>query len=599
MGVTSGPPGGGLQGPGVLGAPGSPGTATGEPASAAVPAAGTVSEAPSRGEGSPLRWGLGLIAALAVLMGILIRNSFFFADDFLTFGYAHREGFSPKFVFVNLFGHIAPVERITHLIPLNYSAGEAVILAFYVLLLLTLLWVLRELRVGLPVTLTVLFVVGTSTILLNETLYYDQTVFLFPASTFILGITALFVRWVRTGRARYLYLSWLAFALSFVTQERPLVVLAYLVVLRYLVLPRRLAPGGRRKFLSDWRVWLPFALIGGAYAGYYVTLAPHSNTTIRTMLDFLRIAPQNFFRGVIGAPFQPPAGWVTITELVFLLVITVAVIAVATKRMLIAKAALFFVVCLVVNLLPVVHGIGGVIGAAAVAGEMQYYVDPLLALGVAAGIAASEWLAQPTPLPERAGEIADQTAEQAIVSRRSRITARRTRRYTVYGCLAVVVVHLALLPLGFRQVFHQNGSQPAFRSWVANLNRSLMEAARKAPRPDVVGLTIPQSFVPAFEAPYNLEQPLFGLLPAHVTSGGGPVEVVGPTGDLIKVSAGDSVTVSGGPELAGALNADRLRSTPSPPGFTCMKATGAAGAFTVVLPRAVGGRALVGHAAHL
>ena len=132
--------------------------------------------------------------------------------------------------------------------------------------MLSFLWVLRELRLRPIITLTLLFLAGTSTVLLNETLYYDQTVFLLPASVFILCVTALFLRWTRTGQVWALYASWLVFALSFITQERPLVVLVYLVLLRYVVLPYRRPPeavaagsrtggSGCRSPLSPWRTW--------------------------------------------------------------------------------------------------------------------------------------------------------------------------------------------------------------------------------------------------------------------------------------------------------------------------------------------------------
>ena len=143
--------------------------------------------------------------------------------------------------------------------------AETIILILYAALMLSFLWVLRELRLGGVMTLTLLFLAGTSTVLLNETLDYDQAVFLLPASAFILCVTALFIRWTRTGQVWTLYASWFVFALSFVTQERPLVVLVYLVLLRYLVLPYRRAPGGNRRWLSDWRIWLPFAAIALAY----------------------------------------------------------------------------------------------------------------------------------------------------------------------------------------------------------------------------------------------------------------------------------------------------------------------------------------------
>ena len=58
-----------------------------------------------------LRWPLLLIAILTAYTGYMIRGSYYFADDFLTFGYADPLGLSWSLVFLNLFGHVAPTER--------------------------------------------------------------------------------------------------------------------------------------------------------------------------------------------------------------------------------------------------------------------------------------------------------------------------------------------------------------------------------------------------------------------------------------------------------------------------------------------------------
>ena len=68
-----------------------------------------------------LVWPLLLIAALTAYTGVMIRHSYFYADDFLSFGYAHRLGLSWSLLDLNLFGHIAPTERFLHWLPLTIS----------------------------------------------------------------------------------------------------------------------------------------------------------------------------------------------------------------------------------------------------------------------------------------------------------------------------------------------------------------------------------------------------------------------------------------------------------------------------------------------
>ena len=491
-----------------------------------------------RPRSAQLRWPLLVIALLTGYIGFMIRGSYYFADDFLTFGYAHQLGLSWSLVFLNLFGHVAPTERLLHYLPqsispFNYAVGEAIILILYAALMLSFLWVLRELRVGSTVTLTLLFLAGTSTVLLNETLYYDQTVFLLPASTFILCVTALFLRWTRTGQGWALYASWLVFAVSFITQERPLVVLVYLVLLRYVVLPYRRAPGGNRRWLSDWRIWLPFGAIAVAYVTYYLTIAPQSHTKDSVILTFLRLAGQAFMRVAIGIPITNASAWITWVELSALVILVALLLIFSPRRQLILRAAVFFVVCFIVNLEPVVQGIGGILGAKGVAFQVQYYVDALFALGIAVGLGSSDWVWQ-----GRA------TLTQAPRHRKAAEgNHRNSLRLVVIACAAFVVLHVALLPFGISSINQGNTAQAVGRVWVGNLRHSL--AAIDASHPaTLIPLTVPPSFDPSFESPFNLESSFFPLLPGWHDSQTGPVEVAGPTGALVPSSAGDAVSVS-------------------------------------------------------
>jgi hypothetical protein len=537
------------------------------------------------GSAKELRWPLLLIALLTAYTGYMIRGSYYFADDFLTFGYAHRLGLSWSLVFLNLFGHVAPTERLLHYLPLsvspfNYAFAETIILVLYAALMLSFMWVLRELRLSFVVTLTLLFLAGTSTILLNETLYFDQTVFLLPASTFILCVSALFIRWTRSGQAWALYLSWLVFALSFITQERPLVVLVYLVLLRYLVLPYRQAPGGKRRWLADWRIWTPFAAIAAAYVGYYLTIAPHSKTNESLILTFLRLTGQAFMRAVIGIPITNVWTWTTWLELGVVVLIVGGLLVFSPRRQLVFRATVFFIVCFLVNLAPVLHGIGGIIGAGGVAFQVQYYVDALFALGIAVGLICSDWVWQ----------------GRAWSARRARHKAEGSSnngfRWTVIACAAFVVLHIALLPFGVRSINSGNVGQTIGRSWMGNLRHSLagIDAAHPA---TVIPLTMPPSFDPTFEAPFNQESSIFPLLSEWHDDDNGPVEVAGPTGGTVVTSAGDSVGLNS-QSLAFASAIDLSRA-PGPAGESCFRGNGRLGRLWIELPHTVTGGVVAGN----
>ena len=257
----------------------------------------------------PWKAPLLLISGEVVVLGYLIRGSFFIADDYQSFGLAHSEGFGSTLLFTPGYGNLAPTERFLHWIalaiaPMNYRLGEAIILALTMAMLVSLLWVLRELRADGAVVLASIFIVGSSTIVLYETFDFDQVTFLFPASTAMLCVTALFIRWVRTGSTVILVTSWVVFGLSFFTQERLLILPIYLVVLRYFVLPYRMPLGGRRKPWADWRLWLPYAAIALSYYVYYRSLAEHSRPDFSSTSTFFRMGAEMFMRALVGLPLQ-------------------------------------------------------------------------------------------------------------------------------------------------------------------------------------------------------------------------------------------------------------------------------------------------------
>lgn len=542
-------------------------------------------------------WPLLLLVTLETsLTGVLIRNSYFFADDILTFGFAHQEGWSWGFVFKNVYGHIAPIERLTHLIaldlrPMSFWLGGAMILFFYAALLLALVWVLRELQVQTAVALTILFVIGISTCLINEAMYFDQTVFLFPASTFMLLVLALYLRWNRTGINRYLYFSWGMFALAFASQERPLVVLVYLVILRYLVLPYRLAPGAKRPLWGDWRLWLPYALVGGAYTGYYLTIAPNRHTSLSTTITFFRLAIGDMLRILLGTPAQGTPAALTWLLIIAALGFLLTAIMLARRAPILLRSSLFFAACFCVNLYAVVQGIGGVFGAKGVAGQVQYYVDALTAVGISVGLMASPWVTG------RVGMFRNQ--ESAVESGPILITRgghRRARRGAISAaalCLAVVVAHSIALPYGLSNVAAANSSMLVSRNWVSSLRGSLRRLDADHTKATLVPLTLPAYFVPGFEAPFNLEAPFLQLLPEWHPSDTGVVKMIGPNGSLLDARAGEAESLVGDTQIRARVTPYNAKVTFGPNGTTCVAIGRSGGAVAVTLPQPLSGSSVL------
>jgi hypothetical protein len=528
---------------------------------------------------------LVVIAAEIAVLGYLIRGSFFFVDDYQAFGLAHVEGLGSKLLFTPGYGNLAPTERFLHwfalsIAPMNYGVGEAIILVLTAAMLVALLWVLRELRADPVVTLAAIFFVGSSTIVLYEAFDFDQVVFLFPASACMLFVAALFIRWIRTGSTPVLVASWVLFGLSFFTQERLLILPIYLVIVRYLVLPYRMPPRGKTKPWADWRLWTPYAAIELAYYGYYRSLAEHHPPDFANTFSFFEQAGQMFVRVVFGLPLQGVPGWVTPVEWLAILGVFVAILVASrnkNRRKALLGATVFFVVAFAVNLFAVFQGVGGIYSTAQIVAVPANYLDPVLALAIAAGLAT-------TPLAS-----ASQPTEELLLSESEQRTTASLRWPVVTGCAVLVALHVALLPFGMSNVLDSQSGQRLAASWVPTLRSSLSTADRARTPTTVLPLTMPAAFVPAFEAPFQLEQTFLPLLPEFRDSDRGSVSIIGPTGELRPAQALNSVTVTG-PQIMRQLGqGSGLSTRVNASGETCFSGREAGGQFNIVLPRTVRG----------
>ncbi len=527
-----------------------------------------------------------LIGTEAVVLAILIRNSYFYADDVLSFIDAHRLGLSWKLVTLNVYGHVAPFERLSHLLivdvdPLSYVLGAAVIVVLWAALLAALAWNLLELRVKWRTSAFLLLLVGISTVSINEALYYDQTVFLVPATTFVLLVTAFYLRWQRTGRFRHLACSWLLFALSFVTQERPIVAIPYLVTLRYCVLVWQPPPGRpRRRILGEWRVWTPYAVVAALYVYYYSRFQPKAYPSLAQTLTFGLIAPENFLRAAVGVPLVHSPLWLSVSGLVVVVGLAAWFAARARRRPQFGRAALFGVMALVVNLYPVMRGVGGVVGPQGVADQLQYYLDPLCGFALAVGLAESSLTA---------GGPRMWSKRQPAVPLPRRVHVR-PRQALMGGSFmaAALLVHAVALGYSLPKVFAANQYQVAAGRWEHNLEASLAATDREAGHATIVPLLLPGFYEPGFEAPFNREDMYFGLLPSYHKFDTGPVQIVDPYGTLDTVFASSATQLSASGAGRRAFSFSGMSAVPSPAGTTCAEGSSSYGTLRMALPTVVG-----------
>lgn len=529
---------------------------------------------------------LVVVLAEALIIGFFIRNSYYFADDGLIFEYAHRLGFGGKLFFLRMYGHVAPVERMTHLLivdvdPISYALGATVIVLLITGLLISLLWVLRELRVPNIATGTLLVLVGLSTVVLNESLYYDQIVFLVPASIAVLLILALFLRWHRTGRMAPLVAAWVLFPLSFVTQERPIVVLPFLVLLRYVVLPRRPAPGGDNRLAADWRLWSPFAVVGFVYVLYYTRFQPASPPKLSAWVTFVWLSAVNYYRAIVALPFGSPPAWLTIlTITTFVVVIVPLLVRYAIRRTQVRRALIFALATFVVNIYPVMHGAGGVAGAAGVADQLQYYLDPLLGLAVAAGLSVSPWIApEPVVVPYR-----------PVHTRRRRHRSNPVPNIGIVVASSALILHVIALAYSAPKIEVANELQVRAARWASHVDRSLDQIDAMATHATVIPLHVPSFYIPEFELDAWREDLYFPVLHAWHAYSAGPVEAIDFNGDLRPVLAAGGYTAPAYASGTGQYAFNGLRQLRSAGGMECGVASSSSSSATISLPGTVGYR---------
>jgi hypothetical protein len=222
-------------------------------------------------------WPLTVIGPV-LLLGWWSRGGYFYADDFIFAQQARDNSFSLAYLRSGLFDHFSPVLRaefwlMAHAFPGDLAVAQlfqlglvtAAILAF----MLTA-WALFG-RSWLALVLTLAF--GQSLFMLRVLQWWTATANLLPATILMLLSIATYVRFVSTGRRRYLALSVLAECGALLAYEQAMLLVGYLLLLRLLIFEDRLSPlTWLRTIRHELWVWVAYLLPAVAAAVNYVAL---------------------------------------------------------------------------------------------------------------------------------------------------------------------------------------------------------------------------------------------------------------------------------------------------------------------------------------
>jgi hypothetical protein len=179
---------------------------------------------------------VGLVVAAAIHVWVRLSELFYFHhDDLLQFSVAQEHGLSWDLLRLDVFGHFAPFNRLVHLFfvrvaDVNLEVGALLVTGLVVALLVTTVWLCRELGLSYWRRTFVLVMTGFSVAVVDTAVWLDAALHILAALTVTYAVVAAHVRALRTGRRRWHVISVVLFVAGFATQERtafalPLIVL--------------------------------------------------------------------------------------------------------------------------------------------------------------------------------------------------------------------------------------------------------------------------------------------------------------------------------------------------------------------------------------
>lgn len=195
------------------------------------------------------RWSLAAFWLPIVLLvsGVLVwnwtRTSFFYADDWLNFGQARQYQMGSELLKHGYFGHFAPGHRAIDWSLLNWfdtSWGVYLVymLTFYVIAVVAFAIVLRELRVPPFAAAVGTGLFALSSVWVRVIQWDASAAHIVPATAATMVSLAAAVAWMNRPRRWLIALSAASMAFGVLFYEKPVLVVGYIILLRWIQLPQ-------------------------------------------------------------------------------------------------------------------------------------------------------------------------------------------------------------------------------------------------------------------------------------------------------------------------------------------------------------------------
>lgn len=343
----------------------------------------------------------GLVALIAAICGAGIwaatHDGYFTADDWLNLSQARQHGMSWDYLTLGYFGHFAPAHRVLDWVWAvklqgDWGAYLAVMFALYAIAVAAAYTLLRILGCGvvLAAAATTLFASSVVWVRLIQWPASAEHIAWALAATAVSLAAAML--WFQRRSSWLLALAAGAMAAGLLSYEKPVLVVMYVVLLRYFVLAESLQPRALlARARGDWQL---LAALGGVALVYTVVVVAgdYSNTSDRVPLgELAEFFGRSWIRGTAslavgqGSPEYAdaiPLAWVIIAQALLAVALVVSV----RRRSSAWRAWAFLVICWAVNLGLVGIGRVGAFGPG-VGLDPRYNAEMALLLPVAVALA--------------------------------------------------------------------------------------------------------------------------------------------------------------------------------------------------------------------
>lgn len=335
-------------------------------------------------------WLVAILAA-SVWTGLYLAQvlgSQFFADDFLYLQLARTGHLTPSWLAVNSYGHFAPITRLGYMVVERYAdlhypvaaIAPATLGAAIFLALIAIGWQLLGPR---PATMLLALAGATSLPLLRVAQWWGSAMHVLGAALCMTACIAGFIALVRTGRRRYGAVSVGFLALGLLVQERPLLTIGYLVLIRYLFIPPAKPHSLNQLVRRETLLWLPYVLVLASYLTYRLFIfdaPPEPGNLHQGVVLTASGVERSFLPSVVGVRLGMDSGLLEPAAILGWLVLLGLGLSLLMLRRSAWKCAVFFAATYLANAALLAAGRLGVADAITQSRDLQYFVDPYLAL---------------------------------------------------------------------------------------------------------------------------------------------------------------------------------------------------------------------------